>query len=306
MESQTTSTSWHSYPSIFAIGHRAAAQLFSDPVIVQEKIDGSQISFGIFDGELRIKSKGAIINLDEPEKMFTRAVEVIKSLSDGLVNGWTYRGEYLQKPKHNVLAYDRIPNQHIILFDINVGHEEYADYENVSLFAERLGFEVVPRLYHGQIGSADALRGLLDTISILGGSKVEGVVVKNYAKFGPDGKALMGKYVSERFKEVAGGEWRANNPTIGDIIDRLIVQYKTPARWDKAIQHLMERGELEGSPRDIGKLIREIPADVLKECRDEIVEKLFTYAWQHIQRGIVAGMPEYYKQRLLESQFSES
>lgn len=43
--------SWHSYPSIFAIGHRALAELLLDPVIVEEKVDGSQFSFGLFDHE---------------------------------------------------------------------------------------------------------------------------------------------------------------------------------------------------------------------------------------------------------------
>ena len=31
------SDSWHSYPSIFAMGHRALKELFLDPVIVEEK-----------------------------------------------------------------------------------------------------------------------------------------------------------------------------------------------------------------------------------------------------------------------------
>jgi hypothetical protein len=41
--------SWHSYPSLFAIGHRALAELLLDPVPVEETIDGSQFSFGMGD-----------------------------------------------------------------------------------------------------------------------------------------------------------------------------------------------------------------------------------------------------------------
>lgn len=40
------SDSWHSYPSTFAIGHRALAELFLDSVVVEEKIDGSQCEAG--------------------------------------------------------------------------------------------------------------------------------------------------------------------------------------------------------------------------------------------------------------------
>ena len=294
-------TSWHSYPSVWALGHRALGELLLDTVVVEEKVDGSQCSMGRFDGILRVKSKGQELVIDEPEKMFARAVEVAKSLD--LHDGWTYRCEYLQKPKHNSLAYDRVPRQHLIVFDINSGHEEYLSYDEKAKEADRLGLDVVPLLREGMIQQAEELRELLDRTSILGGQKVEGIVIKNYAKYGPDKKVLMGKFVSEAFKEVHAREWKNSNPSKGDIIERLIGLYKTPARWDKAVIHLAERGELENSPRDIGKLMREVPEDVLKECKEEIAQALFDYAWPQIKRGIIAGLPEYYKQKLMDSQF---
>src|SRR5690242_11376793 len=102
--------SWHSYPSIFALGHRYVADLLTVPVLVEEKIDGSQFSFGISTvGELAIRSKGAQMHIDAPEKMFQKAADTVKELKDVLTPGWTYRAEYLAKPKHNTLAYDRVP-----------------------------------------------------------------------------------------------------------------------------------------------------------------------------------------------------
>ena len=41
------------------------------------------------------------------------------------------------------------------------------------------------------------------------------------------------------------------NPNRGDMIALLIQELTTPARWQKAVQHLREDGKLEGSPRDI-------------------------------------------------------
>lgn len=41
-----------SYGSLHTIGHRAIADIFHGDVVVQEKIDGSQISFQVRDGEL--------------------------------------------------------------------------------------------------------------------------------------------------------------------------------------------------------------------------------------------------------------
>jgi hypothetical protein len=129
------------------------------------------------------------------------------------------------------------------------------------------------------------------------------VVVKNYHLFTVEKKVAMGKFVSEKYKEVQGGEWRKDNPTKQDIIDRLIGQYRTHARWQKAVQHLRESGILEGSPRDIGNLIKEVPQDVLKECEDEIKNALFAHFWPNIRRGVTAGLPEWYKEQLLEEAF---
>lgn len=297
----TVTESWHSYPSIFALGHRALAELFLDPVVVQEKIDGSQFSMGRFGDELRCRSKGSQLVVDAPEKMFALAVATAASLD--LRDGWTYRCEYLQKPKHNALAYDRVPEKHLILFDVNPGHEEYLSPEALAEEGARLGLEVVPLLRWGPVGSMDEIMGFLEMPSILGGQKIEGVVVKNYMRYGLDKKALMGKYVSEAYKEVHASEWREANPKSGDVLVQLIYRYRTPARWQKALLHLRERGAIEDSPRDIAALIREIREDVERECADEIRDNLWTWAWPKICRGLNAGMPEWYKSTLAEQGF---
>jgi hypothetical protein len=296
-------TSWHSYPSIFALGHRAIKELFLDEVLVEEKIDGSQFSCGRFDNELKCRSKGATLNVDYPEKMFSVAVETAKSLD--LKDGWTYRTEYLLKPKHNTLAYDRVPNKNLILFDINSNEEEYLTYDDKRKEAERIGLEIVPFLFSGRVDSPETLLAFLERTSILGGQKIEGVVVKNYHRFGQDKKVLMGKYVAEAFKEIHGGEWKKNNPTSGDVIQTLILSLKTPARWNKAIQHLREQGLITDTPKDIGLLIKEVQQDIDKECVDEIKDALYKNAISHIRRGIVGGLPEWYKSELLKLQFTE-
>lgn len=311
--------SWHSYPSIYALGHRALSELLFDPVLVEEKVDGSQFSFGKFavhgcgadrrcdcnliSAELRTRSRGKDQDINYPDKMFTQACETVKRLAPDLHEGWTYRGEYLQKPKHNVLAYSRVPAQHIIIFDINTGNERYLDYEAKAAEAARLGLEVAPCIYSGIMSNPNQFRCMLERESVLGGVQIEGVVIKNYARFGIDKKVLLGKYVSEAFKEVHRKEWKISNPTNGDILQTLIGSYKTQGRWNKAIQHLREQGQLTDSPADIGKLIHEAQCDIAKECSDEISQVLLRWALPKIQRGSIAGLPEYYKQQLLEKQF---
>lgn len=295
-------TTWHSYPKIYALGHRAIAELLFDPVLVEEKIDGSQISFARYGGTLLMRSRNQEMNPDAPEKLFARAAEVIRELASRLHDGWVYRAEYLAQPRHHTLSYQRVPAQHVIVFDINDGDESYLTHDAKAEESARLGLEVVPCLHSGMVTDTCLFRDLLSRTSVLGGQTIEGVVVKNYCRFGPDKKALMGKYVSEAFKETHRTSWKRTNPTSGDIIERLADTYRTPARWRKAVQHLRERGELQGAPQDIGPLIREATQDINAECGDEIRDALWRWAWPKLARRVTAGLPEWYKGELLAGQ----
>lgn len=311
-----------SYPSIYAIGHRALEGFLDDDVVVQEKVDGSQFSFGLlfepdlvapqnsrgenaYHNILRARSKGAELNIEAPDKMFAAGVAAVKAVEKVLHPGWVYRGEFLAKPHHNAIAYDRVPRNHVALFDVTTGPETYLDSFAVAEEAARLGFDVVPTLFLGRVGSPEMFRDLLEVVSFLGGSKVEGVVVKNYLRFGRDKKALMGKFVSEKYKEVHAQVWKENNPKQGDVLERLASKYTTAARWEKALQHLRDDGKIEDSPRDIGLLIREVWPDVERECRDDIADELYAWAAGHLRRMSTRGLAEWYKQRLMERQFEK-
>lgn len=294
-----------SYPTVFAIGHRAISDIFSGPVIVEEKIDGSQFSFGVVNGEFVCRSHGKQMIVDAPESMFVKAVETVKGLQPKLKEGWIYRGEYLEKPKHNTLCYSRTPNHNIIIFDIMTAPETYLEYDEKKWEASEIGLECVPLLYSGKVENFEMFSAFLDTTSILGGTKIEGVVIKNYALFTMEKKPAMGKYVSEVFKEVHNKDWKDRNPTGKDMVLILTEKYRSEARWQKSVIHMKEAGTLDGSPKDIGPLMREVPADVLKECQEEIKEALFKHFWPQIQRGITRGLPEWYKEELAKSAFVE-
>ena len=296
----------NSYPAVYAIGHKVIKDLFVGEVIVEEKIDGSQFSMGVINGELCCRSKGKQIILDAPEKMFAKAIETATELKEELHPEWIYRCEFLQKPKHNVLLYNRVPKKNLVLYDVMVGIEDYASYVTKEAEAKRLGLDCVPLLYFGKLSELSVLNELLETVSVLGGTLVEGVVVKNYDLFTQQKKYAIGKYVSEKFKEVADGDWKRRNPSQNDLLQQLIVRYRTEARWSKAVRHLEERGELLGEPKDIGSLMKEVAIDTRKECEDEIKDILFKHYWKKIQRGITGGLAEWYKDKLAKDAFEET
>lgn len=289
-----------SYPSIYALGHRYIADLFKGPVTIEEKVDGSQFSFGVDEnGNIFMRSKGSELHLGAVEKMFNKAAETVVRIARNLRPGWVYRGEYLQKPKHNVLAYDRVPNGNIILFDIMTGPEVYLSHAEKQVEAESLGLECVPCFFEGVWDrEAATVTQFFDRISILGGQKIEGVVVKNYNQFTVDKKIMIGKFVCAEFKEIHRKEWKKENPTPVDIVEHIASELATPARWRKAVLHLREAGKITDTPQDIGPLLAEIKADVEKEEVDAIKNALYKHFGPQIMRQSTKGFPEWYKAEL--------
>ena len=312
----THSMNISAYPSIYALGHKLIHNIFDGPVLVEEKIDGSQFSFTyISDGQQEAcfaKSKGAQLDLsnngDNCNKLFRPAVKTMLELAGkGLLrSNWIYRGEAVSSPKHNTLAYGRAPNGGLILFDVDDGLSNYLTRQHKEEEVAKLGLEIVPVLHEGIVPDWQELKSFLDKESILGGCKIEGFVVKNYNQFGLDKKILMGKFVSEAFKEKHNTEWKKSNPNKADMIENLITIYKHENRWKKAIQHLQEQGLLKGDPSDIGQLMKEISLDIYKEEADNIKQVLFDWGWKHISRGIVRGFPEWYKEELAKGAFNEA
>ncbi len=292
------------YSSPFGIGHKALQDFWEGTIYVTEKIDGSQFSFGIADGELVCRSRRVEINQLDPG-MFRLGVETVVKLANlGLLNeGWTYRGEYLNKPKHNTMAYERVPAGNIILFDVDRADQDYVPPSALVDIAANIDLEAVSLLetYFTKPTMED-ISALLETESVLGGGKVEGVVLKNYVLYGVDKKVLMAKLVSQEFIEKHSKSWGGRNPGKKQFIATMIEGLATEARWMKAVQHLREEGMIEGEMQDIPEIMCEIQEDIEKEMRVEIQDALYSHFWPQIKRGLTRGMPVWYKGLLEEEQ----
>lgn len=298
-----------SYTKLYAVGHAAVKDIFSGPVCIEEKIDGSQFSFGVIDGELKVRSRNVHLDLDNTTNaMFTAAVETAKELKDVLTPNYVYRGEYLRQPKHNCLKYGRIPHKHIVIWDIEKGNgtKDFMDWSEKAKECRRIGLEVTPLLAKDVvIESPDQFKEYLDKLSFLGDVFIEGVVVKRYDLFHKDGHIKGCKYVSERFKEKHEKDWKKQNPSQSDLATQLVETYRTEARWQKAYQHLLEAGQITHSPKDIGLLMKELHVDFDSECKEEIMEFLWKHYRPKIVRSLGRGLPDWYKSKLLAQAFDE-
>lgn len=296
------------FPKIFTIGQNYIIDIFKEPVEVTEKLDGSQFVFGKIDGELHFRSKGKEIFIETADKMFAPSVEYILNIQEKLPDNVTFYTEMLNKPRHNILEYGTIPKNRLALFGMstNLDSKFFSAHSQLEIWANILEIDVVPKIYYGIIDSFDHLMSFMDRESYLGKINIEGLVAKNYYRpflLGGQPMPLMaGKLVSEAFKEVHHNSWGKENTSKGKW-ESFVEGYRTDARWNKSIQHLAEKGELENSPRDIGKLIKEIHSDISEEEKDTIKEFLWKEFGGQLLRRSTAGFPEWYKDMLAKRSF---
>ncbi len=69
------------------------------------------------------------------------------------------------------------------------------------------------------------------------------------------------------------------------------------------IQRLKEESKLENSPRDIGLILKEINKDIESEQKEDVKEFLWNEHKREIFANATRGLPEWYKERLLNSSF---
>lgn len=297
------------FPKILHIGDKQILDLFEGEVEITEKVDGSQFGFGkTLEGELIMRSKGREITIDVVDKLFIPAVTYVHQIADKIPNGWFFYGETLHAPRHSTLAYDRTPKNNIALFAVYDSEQRlFHNYDTILEWAAKFDVDAVPLLFRGETSAANVLEMVKDTPSYLGGANIEGVVVKAYKPWMFLGQiplsVMSGKYVTEEFKEVHVKDWSKLNTGKGKF-EVLKESYRTEARWRKAIMHLRERGELTGTPKDIGALIKEVRVDIETEEKENIKDILWGIYKEDILKYSIFGLPQFYKEELVKGEIN--
>lgn len=296
------------YGHIPQLGHPDAMDLLADPVVVEEKVDGSQFAAMLTEKGVIFRSKNREVFPAYGDKNFTYAMNSfwLAAEHEGLRAGMVYYGEVLARPRHNVLKYSRVPKGNFVIFDIvdySSAVKRYLTPKQKAEEAARIGFECVPCYSEGlDIRSMSDLAILMDQESFLGGTLIEGLVFKNYQRYDRWGKPLMGKLVREEFKQErrTGG----SNPHLSPV-DTVMATIPIESVWQHAVQHLADDGVLTNTPADIGPLLTEIQDDFLREYQEDVARKLTAEFWPQVKRTAQRGFAEWYKKRLVERQFGE-
>lgn len=308
MNTEISTITIPAFPKIWHLGDPKIADIFDGPIEITEKIDGSQFSFGTINGELQYRTKG-VTNDKVDSGMFGIVIEWMNSIQHKLRDNVIFHGEYLQSPRHNTLMYSRVPKSHFCLFgirDLNV--DLCSPHESLVIAANEMGCDAVPLIYYGEWKRENAteLFKFIEEESFLGGTQMEGIVVKNYAKKGEfagrELPLLAGKFVSENFKEKhkSNTDYLSNKDKVWTIAQ----QYRGAPRWIKAVYKFRDEGKLTYSPKDIGDLLKYINSDFLDEEMDNIKEQLWKGFERDIRKIVQGGFPEWYKEWLVEENFN--
>ena len=309
-----------SYNKVFQLGDRMISDLLVGHVELEEKLDGSQFRILISEKGVQCGSKSVDFDEDHPvEKTFKVGVEnAMKAWGNIKPENETRLhifAEYFASPKHNTLGYGRIPENHIMIYDVAMekrdGELKWATHTEKKEFATLSGFETVPLIWSGSGAELtnEMMLEFLKRESVLGKEIVEGIVIKNTEKtFDPikfphfAGNRLAGKFVRSEFKERNNEEWKVKKGGMEVFLESI----NPEARWKKAVQHLKDQGKLEGNMKDMAILIVENVKDFEEEEKENVKEILYEMHKKQIVGKLNGGMADWYKKALMEKQFEQN
>ena len=248
------------YDSIPRYGKQGTRDILGTEVVVMEKLDGANASFGIIGGELKMFSRNQELNEHntlrgfydwvrhnvDPRKLFVSTI---------------YFGEWLVP---HTVQYKKEAQREFYLFDIyDVKTETYLDWNITVQAAKHLGLRTPEVFFRGDLHS------LTDLDKYLGQSDLteipntgEGIVVKDY-----EGQQFV-KIVSDKFKETKSIKQPSLDRTdIGTLIDSVL----TPQRVEKLIHKKIDLGLLpaELDITDTGNVLKALSSDVVNDIFEE-------------------------------------
>jgi hypothetical protein len=283
---------------------------------IEEKIDGSQLSFLLNEGKLVFYNKSNKIK--EGTNIFDKALTMLRfAFNDKnlLNNDLIYHGEAVCNLKHNCVLYNRTPKYYFILYDIyNVPERKYMSPEFKQEEAKRLNLECVPIIYYNDDVNCNVIEKceqlITDIIenkleSCLGGIP-EGIVLKHHAfnKGGGEITATKKKMVTDKFKERLSHKQEKMVYSADDFIKRVGLSFAVHARYHKAVQHLLEKDLLikdKITGNDIHKVTEELNSDFDKEYKEEMMMLLWTEMSPHIKKYAREGLGQWFRETIVDN-----
>lgn len=242
-------------------------------IVIQEKLDGSNASFKVVNGEILAFSRNTQLDENNNLRGFYEWTRTLNP--EQLLEGVTYFGEWLVKHK---LDYGDNMNQ-FYLFDVFNEHTlEYSSFSMVEDESKRLGLNLVPVFYVGKSLPFEEIEKFAGQSKLA--EKGEGVVVKNYNYKNKYESQVFTKIVTKEFQEKNGVKNPKSVTAKKDSLDQFLDTYMTKARVEKIIYKMVDEQVLneDYAIEDMGSILKNggsrVYDDLIKEELDSLLKML--------------------------------
>ena len=299
------------YPKVLHVGAPLVETIFFNEVEITEKVDGSQCRIRLTEDAVMVGSKNQGI---ADMGMF----EIAHEQGDRIhaETDWRTLGddvmlfcEFLKEPRHNTIKYDRVPLNNLYLFGAMLGSDHMVTGGLVEI-AEHLDIDPPNIMSSGMVENAEELKEFMTQQSYLGGSLVEGVVIKNYNRtYDPlqvhsqeyIGYPMAAKFVREDFKRANAKQWNTVDRKKG--IDAIVEMFFTGERFMKTVQHLKDEGKIDYQKSDLKYLIPEFFGDLMDEKKEEMTRIIMSEIFRVLKKRASGYVVKSWIDHLTEKQF---
>lgn len=267
-------TDYKKYPKIHRLGKEETDGILDTEFIVQEKVDGANISIFFVDGEVRCGTRTRMLPNDGSESFngFVETVaanEKLKAFVEANPDVILY-GEWLVK---HTITYPDEAYRKIYLFDIySTTDELWLSQESVKEIAETLDLEYPHIFVTGKL-TEEEIKEFVGKSAIAPAG--EGVVLKSPGFVNKFGDQTYAKVVHEKFKESNAIVFGGNNKHSETYWEMYVVnKYATVGRVQKIMQKIVpeldHRIDFIDTPRVAQTCYHDMITEEIWEIQDKV------------------------------------
>lgn len=249
------------YDSIPRYGKTGTQNILNKNVVIMEKLDGANASFGVVDGELKAFSRNQELDEHNTLRGFYGWVKDNIDASN-LAEDTIYFGEWLAP---HFVKYRKEHHHQFYLFDIYDAHENtYVPYEIAEAHAGELRLNMPQVFFFGKLNDFSEVEkyvGMSELTEVP--NTGEGVVIKSY-----DDECLFVKIVSDKFKETKAIKQPSLSKTdLDNVIDGVLTSHRVEKLIHKKIDLGLLPSELDIT--DTGSVLKALGSDVVDDIFEE-------------------------------------
>lgn len=268
---------FRAYPKIMRLGKEETDGILDEPVTVQEKIDGANVSIWLNEfGGISYGSRTRELGKDDFNGFGTYVQAHTEALSIFFKENPKVRlyGEWLVK---HTITYPDEAYKKMYLYDVyNEETDKYLEQSIVEGLAKELSFEYPKIFFTGEMVTIPMLEDIVGKSLVPDAANGEGVVIKRLDFINKYGNLIYAKKVHEKFKESNAIVFGGNNKFSETYWEMYIVnKYCTVGRVRKIMQKLQpeinERLDFQHIPEIVGRAYHDLITEEAWEIATKIV-----------------------------------